>query len=135
MKPELSDFLDKARKCLALGRGNLSGRNSNDAGRNAYLVAFHTAQAYIFIKQGKVAKTHRGVHSLFSQLASKDGRISKDLQIFVSQAYDLKAVADYEMGADSDIPFERSVAAIETAARFYDCIAAIVEKDNTDRKE
>jgi predicted ATP-grasp superfamily ATP-dependent carboligase len=41
----------------------------------------------------------------------------------------LKAVADYETGPDSDIPPERSAAALETATRFVDCIAGLLGDD------
>jgi uncharacterized protein (UPF0332 family) len=129
MKPETSKFLEKARQCLASGRANLSIHESNDAGRNAYLTAYHAAQAYIYSKSDTVAKTHKGVHSLFTQLAKDDQRIPRELQRFISQAYDLKAVADYEFGSDSIIPIERSEAAIETAAKLLNCIASIVEKN------
>lgn len=132
MKPEINSFLKKASECLSNGRANLSIGLSNDAGRNAYLTAFHTAQAYIFLKSGKMAKTHQGVHSLFSQMAAKDKRIPKDLQIFISQAYDLKAVADYEAGPDSIIPIERSMLAIQDAERFYVYLKTIIEEDNSD---
>jgi uncharacterized protein (UPF0332 family) len=131
VKPETADYIDKARRCLSNGRANLSIRLSNDAGRNAYLTAYHAAQAYIFNKTGKIAKSHNGVQSLFAQLASKDAFIPEDLQKFISQAYDLKAVADYELGPGSDIPLERSIAALEKAARLLDCIAGLVENDDS----
>lgn len=41
---------------------------------------------------------------------------------FLTQAYNLKAVADYETGPDSVVLPERGAAAIETAGRFVDCI-------------
>jgi uncharacterized protein (UPF0332 family) len=101
---------------------------SNDAGRNAYLAAFHTAQAFIFASTGKTAKTHSGVRSEFSRLAKEEPLIDKSFLSFLAHAYTLKEVADYEMGPDSDIPIERSAAAIETAARFIDCIAGLLDR-------
>ncbi|HEX3522373.1 MAG TPA: hypothetical protein VHT52_09830 [Stellaceae bacterium] len=38
-----------------------------DAGRNAYLAAFHAAQALIAERTGKEAKTHKGVHAQFAR--------------------------------------------------------------------
>ncbi|MGH8656180.1 MAG: hypothetical protein ACREYE_30135 [Gammaproteobacteria bacterium] len=49
---------------------------------------------------------------------------------FLSQAYNLKAVADYETGPDSMVPLQRAAAAIETAGRFIDCIAGLIETPN-----
>jgi uncharacterized protein (UPF0332 family) len=61
MTPEADRFLEKARQCLANARANLGINLSNDAGRNAYFAAFHAAQALIFERAGKIAKTHQGV--------------------------------------------------------------------------
>ena len=66
MTPEVAGYLDKARQCLGYARINLGVKLGNDAGRNAYLAAFHAAQAFIFERTGKVAKTHQGVHAEFN---------------------------------------------------------------------
>ena len=63
MTPEAVSYLEKARQCLTYARINLSVNLGNDAGRNAYLAAFHSAQALIFDRTGKAAKTHQGVHT------------------------------------------------------------------------
>jgi uncharacterized protein (UPF0332 family) len=125
LTPEAVGYLDKARQCLGYARVNLGVKLGNDAGRNAYLAAFHAAQAFIFERTGKVAKTHRGVHAEFNRLAKGEMRIDRGLQRFLQQAYNLKAVADYEMGADSVVPLERAAAAIENAARFVESIAEL----------
>ena len=98
MTPEAADYLDKARQCLSNAGAILAIGLGNDAGRNAYLAAFHAAQALVFDRTGKVAKTHRGVQSEFARLAKADPRINQELRLFLSQAYNLKAVADYETG-------------------------------------
>jgi hypothetical protein len=51
-------------------------------------------QAAIRTRTGRTAQTHRGVHRLLSQ---KEPELA-DLALFLSQAYNLKAVADYELG-------------------------------------
>ena len=126
MTPEATRYLEKARQCLSNARATLNIGLSNDAGRNAYLAAFHAAQAFIFNSTGKVAKTHSGVRSEFSRLAKEEPRLDKSFSNFLANAYTLKEVADYEMGPGSDIPPERSAAAIETATRFVDCIAGLI---------
>jgi uncharacterized protein (UPF0332 family) len=106
--PEASGYLSKARQCLGYARINFGVGLGNDAGRNAYLCAFHAAQAFIFERTGKVAKSHQGVHTEFNRLAKDEPRINLDVRRFLAQAYNLKAVADYEMGPDSEVPLVRA---------------------------
>ena len=126
MTPEASGYLDKARHCLGYARINVGVGLGNDAGRNAYLSAFHAAQAFIFEQTGKVAKSHQGVHTEFNRLAIAEPRIDLEVRRFLSQAYNLKAVADYEMGPDSEVPLDRAEKAIGYAERFVDCIAMLL---------
>ena len=58
MTPEATGDLGKARQCLASARAILAIKESNDAGRAAYLAAFHAAQALSSRARG-IAKTHR----------------------------------------------------------------------------
>jgi uncharacterized protein (UPF0332 family) len=88
VRPETEAYLEKARQL------------ANDAGRNAYLAVFHAAQALIFERTGKAAKSHRGVQSEFHRLAKDDSNIDKSFPVFLTQAYNLKAVADYEAGPE-----------------------------------
>jgi uncharacterized protein (UPF0332 family) len=64
--PEAKEHLDKARHCLTSARTILAARVGEDAGRNAYLAAFHAAQVLIAERTGKNAKTHEGVHAQFA---------------------------------------------------------------------
>ena len=96
------------------------------AGRAAYLAAFHAAQALIFERIGKVPKTHHGVHAQFSRLARNEPRIG-ELPRFLSQAYDFKTVADYEIGPDATVPLPEAISAIEAAQRFIDGIGELLE--------
>ena len=105
MTPESQRYLEKAGQCLSNAHANLGIGLGNDAGRNAYLAAFHAAQALIFERAGKIAKTHRGVQSEFTRLAKDQPGLDKDFPVFLTQAYNLKAVADYETGPDSVLPW------------------------------
>ena len=67
MTPETERHFDKARQCMSNARATLGINLTNDAGRNAYLAAFHAAQALIFERTGRVANTHTGVHSQENQ--------------------------------------------------------------------
>ncbi len=99
---------------------------NDEAGRAAYLAGYHAAQALISERTGKIAKTHEGVNSQFNLLTKGDGRVDAELRRFLSQAYNLKAVADYEAGPGSVVPRDRAEAAIVTAVRFVDCVAALL---------
>ena len=68
VRPGTEAYLEKARQGLSNAHAKLGIRLANDAGRNAYLAVFHAAQALIFERKGKVAKSHRGVQSEFRRL-------------------------------------------------------------------
>ena len=123
MSPEAGSYLEKARTCLSNARAILAIGLGDEAGRGAYLAGFHAAQAFIFDQTGKSAKTHSGVQSLFVGLARENSAIPPDLRPFLSQAYHLKAVADYETGPDASVPLDKAAAAIETAQRFVESVA------------
>jgi uncharacterized protein (UPF0332 family) len=91
--PEAQEHLDKARQCLAHAKTILAAGIGEDAGRNAYLAGLHAAKAVIFERTRKVAKTHRGVRTLFSELAKADATLSQ-FTAFLAEAYVLKSVAD-----------------------------------------
>jgi uncharacterized protein (UPF0332 family) len=126
VSPEVEAYLAKARECLNYARVNLENGLGNDAGRNAYLAEFHAAQALILDRAGRAAKTHHGVHTQFNRIAMKEPEIAPEFRQVFAQSYNLKAVADYETGADSVIPLARAAAAIESARRFVECIAALL---------
>jgi uncharacterized protein (UPF0332 family) len=66
--PEAEAHLDKARECLTRARIIVAAGVMEDAARDAYLAAFHAAQALICERTGRDAKTHRGVHIAFARL-------------------------------------------------------------------
>ena len=55
-----------------------------------------------------------------------ESRIDDELRRFLPQAYNLKAICDYELGPDAIVPPEKAAAAIETAARFIKCLTGIL---------
>jgi len=126
VKPEAERSLEKADECLSTARAELQINLSSEAGRNAYLAAFHAARALIFERTGKLIRRHTGVQREFTRLAKDEPGIDKSFPVFLSQAYNLKAVADYETGPGSIVPPERAAAALETATRFVDCIRGVL---------
>ncbi len=124
--PEVREHLEKARECLARARIILDAGVGEDAGRNAYLAGFHAMQAVIRARTGRTAKTHRGVHRMLSQLGRDEPPLAA-LALFLSQAYNMKAVADYELGPGTGVPLERARDAIERAAEFIEQIAGLLQ--------
>ena len=94
MTPEAKEHFDKARQCLTRARTILAAGVGEDAGRNAYLAAFHAAQALIAERTGKDAKTIRACTPQFARLARNEPRLGLDLRQFLAQAYDMKSIAD-----------------------------------------
>lgn len=126
MTPEAERYLAKARTCLDNARAILAIGLGDDAGRGAYMAGFHAAQAFIFDTAGKAAKTHNGVQSLFINLAKDHPGIPPEFLPFLSQAYHLKAVADYETGPGASVPLDKAAEAIETAGRFITTISDVL---------
>jgi uncharacterized protein (UPF0332 family) len=122
-----SFYLEKARKLLATARSLIADGYFNDGARGAYLAAYNAAQAYIADHAGRAAKTHRGVHTQFAQLAMLEAAIDAEMRGFLTEAYDLKAIADYEFGENADIPPKRATAAVDKAGRFVECITDLLQ--------
>jgi uncharacterized protein (UPF0332 family) len=126
MKDEARLYLEKAGQLLETSRHLAADGYNNDAGRNAYLAGLNAAQAFIAAHTGKAAKTHNGVNTKFAELAREDSRVTALSRAFLSQHYQLKDIADYEVGKDAIIPKDRVLAAIEKAALFLDNIMVIL---------
>jgi uncharacterized protein (UPF0332 family) len=129
--PEATRFLQKAQKHLERGHTMLGVGLNDDAGRAAYLAAFHAAQAVIFERTGKVVKTHKGVQIEFLSLTKNDPRFTPDQRIFLSQAYNFKAIADYETGPGSELSGEKATAAVEGARKFVDAVRDALTPPNS----
>ena len=82
MTPEAARFIAKARQCLAdaLPYQPLVPRIT---GREAYLAAFHAAEALVYERTGKIARTHRGLRARFALVNGNAPRIDKSLSEFL----------------------------------------------------
>jgi uncharacterized protein (UPF0332 family) len=127
VKEQTSAFLEKSRELLDQADAILSINLHEPAARTAYLAGFHAAQALLFETSGRIFKSHSGVNGEFSRLVKDDPRVDDHIRAFLGRAYDLKAIADYETGADSHISAERAREAIEAAHRFVECIAGVAQ--------
>jgi uncharacterized protein (UPF0332 family) len=125
--PEARLHLDKAREHLSKAQNLLDVLHYDDeAGRCAYLAAFHAALALISERTGTTPKTHKGTHTQFAKLTRDDPQLDAELRRFLPRSYDMKTVADYDTGPDAVVGPERASGAIETAARFVACIAELL---------
>jgi uncharacterized protein (UPF0332 family) len=92
MKPETADRLTKAQECLDGAKQIAALPLPQVAAREAYLAAFHAAEAYIFEQTGRTVKTHRGLRATLSRLARDEPRIAPEYLTFLARAYELKSM-------------------------------------------
>jgi uncharacterized protein (UPF0332 family) len=114
LKPETERYLDKARQSLNEARAVAGIELAEAAGRAAYLAMFHAAQALIFERSAKVPRTRIAGFTLNFR--------GFELPRYLSQAYDFKTVADYEIGPDAVLPLAEAFTAIDMATKFIDRI-------------
>lgn len=126
MTPEAGRFLQNALNHLERASTMLSVSLNEDAGRAAYLAGLHAAQAFIFESTGKVFKTHNGVQTEFLRLTKDGPRFTPKLRTFLSHAYNLKAIADYEGGPGSEVSAEQATSAVEAGKQFVTHIAGLI---------
>jgi uncharacterized protein (UPF0332 family) len=94
-KPESADYLNRAQRLWKQARTIAAIELPDVAGRTAYLAAYHTAQAFIFDRTGKVTKSHDGARSEFARLAKDDPRIDRSFTAFLTQAYTLQGLRHF----------------------------------------
>ena len=116
-------LIENARNMLARGQRMLEADLHEDAGRAAYLAAFHAAQALIYEREHRSLKTHQGVQSEFARLIKAELTVTADLRGFLSRAYAFKTIADPLTAVP---PTEEDVRlALQAAVRFVDEVARI----------
>jgi uncharacterized protein (UPF0332 family) len=69
---------------------------------------------------------HRGVQSEFLRLTKDDPHVTRDQRIFLSQAYNFRAIADYETGPDAELSAEEATAALESGRGFVDAVRRVL---------
>lgn len=122
MKPETVDLIDKSRQTLANARTIRAAGVPEVAAREAYMAAFHAAQAFLFERNGRTPKTHAGVHGTFGRIAKDDPRLGPELGRFLPDAYTYKEIADY--APKRTVTAADAVEAIEQAERFLATVEA-----------
>ena len=126
MTPEVSNELARAREDLRDARRVAALPIARVAARLAYYAMFHAAEALIFARTGKAAKTHSGVRSLFAHLTKELASPDRDLASALSRAYEHKEVADYGTDPAHAITDQTASDAIAAASHFIDRVAALL---------
>ncbi len=126
MKPETAAYLASAGEALADAQRILAISIPRQAARLAYYAQFHAAQALIFERNDRIAKTHRGVQNLFHRLAKNDPAIDSRLAGDLSAAYHFKQAADYETGSAGTITPADAGDALRAAQHFLTVIAKVL---------
>ncbi len=120
------DHLDKARTVLD-GASRVVEVNLPALGaREAYLAAFHAAQALIVSRRGAAPRTHNGVHAEFARIVREENVLSREMVRFLSVAYEYKSESDYVVADHAPISVERARRAIDDAAAMLTAIEALL---------
>jgi uncharacterized protein (UPF0332 family) len=128
MTPESEDSLAAAERTLLHARGNLSINIPDQDARMAYYAQFHAAQALIFERTGKAAKTHKGVHKEFHRLARAEPTSSPGLASQLATAYRFKDIADYDTVLATPVTPNRAQEAIAVAERFVAAVRQLLTR-------
>lgn len=126
MKPQAAAYLKSADETLSDARRILAIDIARQAGRLAYHAQFHAAQALIFERTGKIAKTHRGVGAQFHRIARSEPSLDPRLAGDLTSTYHLEEAADYETGAIAAITSEDARAAIASSEHFLRAIRSLL---------
>jgi uncharacterized protein (UPF0332 family) len=121
---EAGPHIVKARESLDFARYAQSGEFAEQAGRGAYMAAYHAALAFIVARTGKSPKTHSGARAEFARLARAEPGISREQVSLLGWSYELKNVADYEQQATVSVT--DADRAIEEASRLVETIATLI---------
>lgn len=117
-----------------LGRGlkMVAAGLFEDAGRAAYLAAFHAAQGFLRSRLPRLPKTHAGVQSEFVRVSRGLARLDGELRSFLARSYDLKATADYEVGDYGEPTEADALVALDEARRFVEALEQIGDEGPSD---
>ncbi|HYZ62190.1 MAG TPA: HEPN domain-containing protein [Acetobacteraceae bacterium] len=117
--------MEKAQRSLQSGHLLLANGFHDEAGRSAYLAAFHAAQAFTVRRTGKEPKTHSGLRSEFARLARDEPRIERRYVAFLARAFELKTWADY--GGDDPVSQDEAADALAVAAEVVQAIKSVLQ--------
>jgi uncharacterized protein (UPF0332 family) len=128
LTPEAAAALATAQQHLTDAKAINGLQIAHVAAREAYLAAFHPAEAFIHERTGRPVKTHSGLRTVFARLAKDEQLLDPAFTQFLANAYDLKSLADYADRPADRIACEGAAMTIETAERFIAAITMLIEQ-------
>ena len=131
MTPEAASYMTAADRALSDARVVFTANLPHQAARLAYYAQFHAAQALIFERTGKIAKTHKGVGRQFHLLAKAERSFPPGLAAELSSAYKYKEFADYDTDQATPITVVQATDAIATAERFVAAVRQAIASPPT----
>ena len=126
MTPEGRSYLAKAQEDLNDARKIADIGLAKVAARSAYYAAFHAAEALIFERTGKIAKTHTGVRSEFSRPMKETPNFDRSLTAFLAKAYTFREIGNYGIGPAAIITMEEAEEALAAARQFVEKVTAML---------
>jgi uncharacterized protein (UPF0332 family) len=126
LKPLTNAILDRADHAIADARKIIAIDVVGQAARLAYHAQFHTARALIYERMDRVAKTHKGVRTLFHQLAKDEPSLNIHGPERLTSSYQFKEAVDYETGDAATVSREDAEEAIEFAEKFLATVRQIL---------
>jgi len=117
MKPELEEFVSKARESLDAAEVLLQRKFYDFAASRAYYAMFYLAQAALYTKGHSFSK-HSAVIAAFGQHFAKTGTVDAKYHRYLKSAYDKRTVGDYAVGVHVSPEAAREV--IDSAKEFFD---------------
>jgi uncharacterized protein (UPF0332 family) len=121
---EAESHIVKARENIEFTRYAPAGEYTEEAGRGAYMAAFHAVLAFIVARTGKSPKTHSGTRSEFARLARGEPLISREQVALLGWSYELKNVADYDQ--EHTVSVADAERAINEALQLIETITALI---------
>jgi uncharacterized protein (UPF0332 family) len=126
MKPQTQAFLAAADEALSDANTILKVKIPRQAARLAYYAQFHTAQALIFERLERIAKTHKGVDREFHKIAKSEPTFATGFAALLTKAYNYKEHADYSTDFSQSISPALAGTAVATAERFVAAIRVAI---------
>ena len=126
MTPEAEDALVRANENLGEARMIAALPLARAAARSAYYAMFHAAEALIFERTGRAAKTHSGVRSEFARLTKDVPGLDRDLPKVLARGYEHKEFADYGTDRTRVVTDRTAAETIAEAARFVERVTALL---------
>jgi uncharacterized protein (UPF0332 family) len=131
VKAETEAYIQKAKASREKACAILAINVPDEAGRLAYLTAFHAAQALIYERTDREAKTHRGVRTQFALLTKDNAAVPDSVRQFLGQGYNLKTVADYGIDPSVIVPFDEAERSLTAADQFLACVMSLLTDEAT----